>query len=53
MDTLIQILGLVWIGGISHGVWNGGMKFSFPMERLAFLHETQEIKHPLQYLGKF
>jgi hypothetical protein len=29
----------------SHGVWNGGMKFSFPMEMLAFLHEMKEIKH--------
>ena len=24
---------------MSYGVWIGGMKFSFPMERLAFLHE--------------
>ena len=48
----------VWIRGISktsnscvllrsHAVWMGGMKFSFSMESLAFLHEMEEIKHPL------
>jgi hypothetical protein len=37
----------------SHGVWNGGMKFSFPMEMLAFLHEMEEIKHRLRTLGNF
>jgi hypothetical protein len=37
----------------SYGVWNGGTKFSFPMERLAFLYEMEEIKYPLQALGKF
>ena len=25
----------------SHSVWNGGMKFSSPMEILAFLHEME------------
>jgi hypothetical protein len=37
----------------SHGVWNGGMKFSFPMERLAFLHEMEEIKHHSKLLEIF
>ena len=32
----------------SHGVWNREMKFSFSMERLAFLHGMEKIKHPLQ-----
>lgn len=29
-------------------VWNKGMNPSIPVERLAFLHKTQEQEHPLE-----
>jgi len=31
----------------SWGVWNGGLHISFPPELVAFLHKTQETKHPV------
>ena len=30
----------------SHVLWNGGTRLPIPEERIRFLHETQEIKHP-------
>jgi hypothetical protein len=31
----------------SRVVWNGGMEFPVPMERIHLLHKTQEFLHPL------